>query len=232
MTEKQENSFQEKVKQVLSNANVNDEGKYELPDNLDDALRYAVTAEIRRRGTQASYTRAKQKIQLLEDEKSKIVENWEKDYAKVANSENSAELQELKEIDPDAYIEKKVENEIKTKENFKQINDKIKDAAALSSEVYRRQILLEEYNRENPQNPLTDELIRDNVPPRLVKDLESGNLEFSDFITLADKYIKSDKSVVTNKPENNVAFNQSASSNTTSLDVEEITANDYKKYIF
>lgn len=228
---KKNNNFEEKVKEVLADVKKDDLGKVILPENVDEAVAYAVKTELRRKDTQAEYTRARQKVKTLEAEKEKLAKKWEEDYIKSHGSLTS-EMQILKETDPDEYITKSIENSKLHHKNFEEVKASITKEASKEAELARREIILEEYNAEFPNNPITDEVIQRDLPPRLYMDLESGKIDFATFVAKAGKILNATKVIKTPAAEDTPSFNSVASSNTNNSDIVRSHENDYKKMIF
>ena len=53
---------------------------------------------------------------------------------------------------------------------------KLEDDSDVAAELEYRKALLAEYNKAHPDKPLTDELIQNEVPRRLTKELEEGKI--------------------------------------------------------
>jgi hypothetical protein len=63
------------------------------------------------------------------------------------------------------------------------------------SELERRKLILEDFKKLNPDFELTDENVQYDLPPKLVKGLETGELTFDNFLQEAKKYLETPKEV-------------------------------------
>lgn len=167
----------------------------ELPKDLDEVMAFAVQTELRRRDTQASFTKQQQENSRLKAENNILAQNWEQDTVKTLTSSQQAELEELKVSDPDKWRTKITEYEQANAEEFKDRRQKVTEKAVKETELERRTRLLAEYNESNPEHQLTDEAIADEVPPKYVKQLEAGEIDFDQFLDKASSYIQTPKVV-------------------------------------
>ena len=55
-------SFEVKINKIAEGLSRDEKGKYVVPEDLNDAEKFAVLAERRRRDTQAEYTKTSQKV--------------------------------------------------------------------------------------------------------------------------------------------------------------------------
>ena len=72
---------------------------------------------------------------------------------------------------------------------------KARDEASTEVELARRAKVLEEFNQSHPDVQLTDELIAYDVPPRLTKQLEKGELTFEEFLDKTYEFLTKPKTV-------------------------------------
>lgn len=171
------------------------EGKLVIPEGTEEAVAYAVRAEIRRRDTQAEYTKNKQALLALEAENQKLAESWEKDAIANLSSADQARLEELKVQDPDAWRAEITELETAKRAQFQEKRTAISQEASQLSELEQRKLQLEEFNTNNPNIVLTDEVIANDVPPRITRKLEAGTISFSEFLTEVSEYLSKGKAI-------------------------------------
>lgn len=197
-------SFQEQVDSAVAAIKFDDkQGKHILPDGLEEPVRVAAMAEKRRRDSQAALTREQQKNAALEAEKAELLELTTTSAPLELTAEEQAELDDLKFSDPEAWRVKlnKLETEAKKKkrtvvdEKLKQVSTSVSSA----TEKERRKQLLEDYNTSNPEYALDDDVIANDIPPRLTRKLENGEFTFEEFLSAANSYLKKGKVVADEK---------------------------------
>lgn len=174
-------------------------GKFELPDDLSVEMKVAVMAEKRRRDTQSSYTKEVKTKKALEAE-NKALKNKVSEYIKVElTPEQTEELDELKFSDPEAWRKRMNTIEQKVKLEHSQALDT--ELATVTAEVLadeekqRRADVLVEFNKANPGFQLDDDIISENIPPRITKKLETGAITFEAFLQECYDYLKTGKVV-------------------------------------
>jgi len=152
-----------------------------------------VDYEKRFKDTQAAYTKtqqmlhaAKAKIEVLESLAKPVIQLDE-----VAQKE----LDDLKFSNPDAWRVKMNSLEAEATNKHRTKLDEVETAASIQAELGRRAQLLEEFNRSHPSIQLTDDVINYDVPPRITKKLEKGEITFEDFLTEVQDFLTSPKKV-------------------------------------
>lgn len=188
------NEFEQRVNAILGQSTTDDKGNLVLPDvEMDEATKYAVTAEKRRRDTQAEYSRSQQRLRQVEAENTKLTEAWAKDATSKLTKEQQAELEELKATDPDEWREKLNEYEREAQTQFSSKREEISKAAQTETELERRNRLLAEFNEANPEIELNDDVIENDIPPRFIKQLEKGDVTFDQFLDNCKNYLSKGK---------------------------------------
>lgn len=190
-------TFEQQVNQVVSQATFAEDGTMNLPDGVEanEAVLYAAKLEKQRRDTQAGFTRLSQEKKRLEAENAKLTENWQQDALKNLSVADQAELEELKMQDPEAWREKMNELEQAEAAKFSERRQAISQEASQLTELELREQQLEEFNKANPDFQITDEVIDNDIPPRLTKQLENGDITFTDFLEKAKKFVTSPKKI-------------------------------------
>ena len=186
-------SFETEVNAAIKAATTDDKGKTTYPKGTSEAVVYAANAEKRRRDTQASYVKEQQRADKLESENVKLADTWAAEVAQSLTSQQRAELEELKNTDAEAWREKLNKYESDNNASTKEKQKKIKEQAHEETELQRRTRVLDEYNKANPDKQLTDELIDNDLPPRITKKLADGKITFDEFITEAATYLGTPK---------------------------------------
>lgn len=195
-------SFADTVDEVVKGMKLNDAGVYELPDDLSEEVKYAAMAEKRRRDTQADYSRTKQETSALKAEKAALVKKLENVSVSLTD-EQQEELEELKYSDPDAWRKKlnTYETEARAK-RISEIDEELKQVSAgtlETEEVERRKEVLAEFQANNPGVEIDDDVIKNDIPPRILKKLETGTVTFEAFLIECRDYLKTGKVVKQDK---------------------------------
>lgn len=188
----QAKTFADTVNEVVGQMTQGEDGKWILPESVDknnEALVFAVNAEKRRRDTQAAYTRTAQEKARLEAENKHLAEGWQKDFSSSLTTEQQAELEELKVTDPEAWRLKLNELEETRRNKFNETRKTIQQKAVGESEVEYRQRALQEFSEAHPDLKLTDDVIQNDIPPRITKQLEAGEITFGDFLAKVAEYM-------------------------------------------
>lgn len=188
-----ENAVNETVEKFTSGA----DGKLTLPDDyeVDENVLFAAKIEKRRRDTFAEMQRDKAKIKTLEVENEEMLKQWEEDAIKNLDAGEKAELDELKASDPDAWRAKIDEVQDNARKKFLDRTTNIKSKAKQETELDRRKRLVEEYNDANPDALLTDDVIENDVPPRITRKLAEGKITFEEFLAEAGEFLGKGKVV-------------------------------------
>lgn len=201
-----EPTFQEKVDAAVSAIKYDETTKkHILPEGLDEPTRVAAMAEKRRRDTQASLTREQQRSAALEAEKAEALKMVEESIRVELTAEEQAELDDLKFSDPEAWrvkmnsleMETRKKKDEATKTRLKQVSETVGNA----TELERRKQLLDAHNAANPEYVLNDDVIANDIPPRILKKLENGGT-FEEFLSAAHKYLTTGKVVADAKTDN------------------------------
>jgi len=156
------------------------------------------TAEQRRKDTQAAYTKGQQKLKALEAQVTKLTELAEKAIKPSLSAEEQEELEALKYEDPEAWREKlnsfetKAQTEARVK--LEELTGEARVTAEQEFELSRREQVLEEFNA-SAKVAITDEIIANEVPPRITKKLEDGTVSFEDFLKEVSDYLETGKVV-------------------------------------
>jgi len=192
------------VSSIVKEITTDEDGNYVFPENaeLTPELQFAATAEKRRRDAQATYTKQQQSIKALEAEKAKLLEQLAGKAQPELTLEQQEELDTLKYEDPDAWRRKmnQIEYEATSRynESIANLTGEAKAAAEQQFELERRQQVLSEFN-DSHEIAITDELIANDVPPRITKKLEDGKISFEDFLEEVATYVAKPKTVQNEK---------------------------------
>lgn len=194
--EQKQETFADKVNEVVNNMTQGEDGKWALPEgDYDEAILFAANTERRRRDTQSAYTRSQQKLKSLEAENELLAQNFEDNYVQFLPTDKQAELEELKATDPDAWRAKLSDLERERREEFQTKRSEIKEKAKGESEADYRARALTEFQEQNPELKLTDDVIQNDIPPRITKQLEKGDITFAEFLSQCGEYLSKGKVV-------------------------------------
>lgn len=188
-------TFADSIDTAIKGATKNDEGKTVYPEGTDDNVIHAAGLEQRRRDTQSALTKEKESTTRLTAENTKLADSWQQDVAKTLTSDQRTELEELKHTDPEAWRSKLNTYEAENVAEFGKRRKTIAVDAGKETEEQSRKRLLEEHNLANPTHALTDDVIENDLPPRILKKLEKGDITFAEFLDEANIYLGKKKVV-------------------------------------
>jgi Skp family chaperone for outer membrane proteins len=191
---------QTQVSSIVSNITSDDEGNYIFPEDVEltPELKFAATAEKRRRDTQTSYTKNQQALKALEAEKASLLEQLSNSNKPSFTAEEQEELDNLMYEDPQAWrqkvnqLESQKLNESRAK--LEELTGEARRAAEQTYELERRSQVLQEFN-DSTSTPISAETIANEVPPRITRKLEEGKISFEDFLQEVHTYINKGKVV-------------------------------------
>lgn len=168
-----------------------------LPDGVeaDEGMLYAVNAERRRRDTQASYTKGQTDNKALQAENDKLAAGWQADVVNTLSATDKARMDELKVQDPEAWREELSKLEEANTTTFQAKRATIKQETSEMTELEQRQADLDAHNAANPDAQITEDVIQNDIPPRIVDALRTGKSTFAEFLEVANKYITTPKAI-------------------------------------
>lgn len=154
-----------------------------------------VDYEKRYKDTQAAYTKSQQELKAVTAQVD-VLEKLTTPQIQI-DAETQRELDDLKYSDPDAWRTKMNNLELEARTKHQSTLSTAAQQAAIQAELERRTQVLDEYNRSHPGYEITDEVIQLDVPTRITKKLESGELSFDNFLTEVKDFLYSPKKVGT-----------------------------------
>lgn len=228
--------FENQVNETVEKFVQGEDGKLSLPEGyeVDESVLYTARLEKRRRDTFAEMQKTKSSLKALEVENQEMVKQWESDAIKNLSADEQAELDELKASDPDAWRAKIDETQDKARQRFMDRTTDIKSKAKKETELDRRKRLVEEYNEANPTAILTDDVIENDVPPRITRKLAEGKISFDEFLTEAGEFLNKGKVIdpgQSKEPEPNLG-KAGGSSRPENRAVEADIRKGYEKTVF
>lgn len=186
-------TFEDKVKDTLTKVTTGEDGKNVWPEDTDESVLYAAKAEKRYRDTQSSYTKGQQALKAKEEETKLLRETIEKSTQTVIPADQQAKMDELKHQDPDAWRKHMNQFEADSKKQVTENLNEISEKANKSSELIAREHTLTEFIEANPGFQLTDEMIENDIPPRITKKLAEGTISFGDFLGECKDFLAREK---------------------------------------
>lgn len=190
--------FASKVNDAVSKMTQDAKGNWVLPDDItDEAVKHAATIEKRFRDTQGAFTKERQKTKALEAEVSVLKPKAVGAVQLNLTDEQTAELDELKFSDPEAWRKKMntyERNALKAQEE--QLEKEVKETTTSTlekDELERRETVLSEFLETHKGFELNDDIIANDIPPRITKKLNDGTITFEQFLEECYNYSKTGK---------------------------------------
>lgn len=187
----------DKVAEVLKTAKTDAKGNLVLPEDLDEDVAYAATLEKRRRDTQAAHTRDRQELNAMKSQNQILLEEALGAAELDLTEAQLEELDDLKVSDPDKWRQKMngYEKDAKDKKRTK-VNEKVTEASKSrldEEEKERRKEVLAEFLEANEGFHLDDDVIQNDIPPRITRKLEKGEITFEEFLDQCYEYTQTGK---------------------------------------
>jgi Skp family chaperone for outer membrane proteins len=196
-----------------------------------DGSQAKIDYEKRFKDTQGAYTKSQQ---ALKEAQAKLEALEKLTVPKVEVDEaTKAELEALKYEDPDAWRVKVNQLESEAARKHQDTLNEAGRLAAQQAELERRAQVLEEFNRSHNIN-ITDEVIQYDVPPRITKKLETGEVSFEAYLEEVVEYLAKPKVIgdgneVLEQPDlNKIGGDDKPSTGAVSKDI----AANYKNIVF
>lgn len=186
-------TFAQRVDTVVSSMTKDSNGVLQFPQGeISEEVKYAAMSEKRRRDTHGSYTKSRQELAKATAERDALKNKLASNISLNLTIEQTDDLNKLKFDDPDAWRAKLAVHENEAHKILVKDLDEVTTQAALTSELANREQVLSDFNKANPGFSLVD----DDVPPRISKKLESGDITFADFLSEVQTYIQTPKKVL------------------------------------
>lgn len=198
---KSEPTFTDRVNDAVKSMSKNDDGEWVLPDGdkLSEEVRVAAISERRYRDTQGAYTKAAQRNKALEAENSVLLKKAVGNVQLNLTAEQTEELDDLKFSDPEAWRKKlnKYEQEAAAEQQTA-VSEEVKNVSSSTleeQEKERRKEVLIAFKKDNPDFEINDEVLKNDIPPRITSKLENGSITFEDFLQECHDYLLKGKVV-------------------------------------
>jgi hypothetical protein len=196
-------TFEQHVNAVVKQLKQDDSGTWQLPDTVEasEEVKYAAMLEKRRRDTESALGKTRQQLKAQESMTKELEQRVAAQVKIDMTPEEADALEYLKDTDADAWRRKMNALEQQATTKLREELDGISLTASQQAELERRAQVLNEFNQEHADFPITDELLANDIPPRIVKKLETGKISFEDFLAEAYNYVKTPKKVASPKLE-------------------------------
>lgn len=187
----------QRANEILRDAQTDENNKVILPADIPNDLKEFVSLEKQRRDTQSAYTKGQQENATLKAEKEALLAGF---GSGSISHEDQAKLEELKYDDPDKWYQEKQRLEAEAKTAARQSVDNTLGTARqtakeayMADELKRREKVLTDFTSNTGLN-LTQDIIMNDVPPRIQKKLENG-MEFGAWLYEVAEYLKTPKRI-------------------------------------
>jgi len=176
--------------------------------------------------TQSAYTKSQQELKAT---KAKLEALEKLTTPKVELDEaKKTELEDLKFSDPDKWRAELNRLELEAKSAYNATLTEAEKLANQQSELETRAQVLNDFLVSNPNVTINDDVINNDVPPRITKKLDSGEITFNDFLVEVTEFLSSPKVVgdgntTLSQPNlGKIAGDSKPSSNAVNLDIAQI----------
>lgn len=189
-------SIEQQVNDIVSKATVGEDGNLVLPADLkvSEEVLYAAKLEKRRRDTQSALSKTSQQLAAEETMRKELEKRVAAQVKITMSNEEAEELESLKYDDPEAWRQRMNQLEQKATTSVQEELSNISTQASQQAELNRRAQVLHEFNLA-AQVAITDEVLANDIPPRIVNKLEKGTITFEEFLTEAHDYLVTPKKV-------------------------------------
>ena len=198
MTEKdlenKEPTFADKVNEVVGQLVQNEDGKWELPENVeaDEQVLYTATIEKRRRTDQAAFTKSRQENARLKATNKKLATHMVENATLHLTDTQREELEDLKVSDPEEWRKKITEYETQSRTILSDKISELEKEGSVESMIEARELQFKQFT-EDTGIELTDEIVDNELPAIYKKQLDSGEIDFAQFLAKAEKFLTGGK---------------------------------------
>ncbi len=198
------------INDTIKTLDIDEKGKFIYPGDMDPLLKAAIGATKSFRDTQASFTKGQQELKGAQAEAEALREQITQDESPLSglSPEEQTALAELKYTNPDEWYKRLQALEVQTsgrvEEKFKEVREKATHKTAQE----QRLDALETFNSQTePEHKLTKEMLENDVPPRWIKEVGEGKLDFNEFLIRSQQLIFGNKVVNTPQVDNSTNLN-------------------------
>ena len=226
-------TFDQKVNQIIDSSEADENGNIILPDDVPEDLKFASRAEKRRRDTQSALAKTTSANAVLTSEVEGLTKLVKEGKVIHISPEEEEELKELKFSDPEAWRERMNKLEQNATEAMQGNLTKISDDAQLMGATGERKVLLDAFISDNPGLTITDDVLANDIPPRITSALENGEVSFIEFLGNVKEYLETGKVILDNKPGSTPNLSQIGGNDVPGNEAEKQgDETDYEKQMF
>lgn len=230
-------SFADIVNKTVSELKKDNKGNYIYPEDMSEELEFAVKTEVRHRHTQSQYTRTRQENKALTAEKSVLKKKATENVKVELTAEQVEELEDLKFSDPEAWRKKvnQYEADAQKKHNSELEEEvkKVSTASLADEEIERRATVLSEFLEANEGFHLDDDVIANDIPPRITRKLNEGKVTFEQFLDECLEYTQAGKTIKQEKVEGEPNLSKVGGRNSPDKNaVKEDAITSYRKEVY
>lgn len=191
----EQKSFTQTVNEVAGALTYNKEKNvYDFPEGeFPEEVKIAVLAEKRRRDTESKYSKSRHRLKAVENENAELRKRLAKSVQVSLSPDEQQELNTLKYEDPDAWRVRMNELEFAAQSKLNEDLTSISSTSTQQAETERRAQVLEEFKNTHDGFEFTDEMLQNDIPPRITKKLEQGEISFEDFLDKSYAYLQKGK---------------------------------------
>lgn len=183
-SEKNVVTFEKQVNDAAATMVEDKEGLWQLPEDhgLSEEVAFAAGLEKRRRDTQSAAAKTTQELSATKERAGKLESKLKDVFKPQLTAVQQDELDDLKTDNPEAWRAKLEEYETAAFDTFEEeLSDMGFDEDEIS-EMATRSSQLTDFLADNPGLTLDDNVMDNDLPPRLIEKLETGDLSFEEFL--------------------------------------------------
>lgn len=210
-------TFAEQVNEVTNAMTQGEDGKWVLPEGEHSPeLKYAAVSEKRRRDAQSALGKTQHSLQATELERDALKTRLTSKAQITISAEEQEELDELKFKDPESWRTKMNELEQRATEQTQTELAEVSNSVTQEAELIRRKQVLAEFETEHPGFQIDDDVIANDIPPRITNKLANDEVTFEQFLQEAYTYLSKDKVIVNEEVNEEPDLNNIGGSHTPS----------------
>ena len=194
-------SFEEQVNAATSKMTQDEKGLWQVPKDLPEEVAYAAKLEKRRRDLQSAHAKTSQELDATKAQISKLQTKLKESFTPKLSTDQTEELEDLASSDPEAYRKKMNEYEGAASKAFDDELASLGYDEDQITELATRSQLLTDFLEDNPGLVLNDDVMENDLPPRLKHKLEKGEYTFSQFLEESKKFLTAGKKVAGSEKE-------------------------------
>jgi hypothetical protein len=189
-------------------------------------------AEKRRRDTAGEFHKQLSKAKTAE---AKIeILTKELDSPAVLTSEQQEELDALMYEDPKEWRKKlnslEAQSKFAKREAIEKLTEEAGDKVSAQTEIERREDVLKNFTKLNSDIKITNDVISNDIPPRITNKLVAGKVSFEVFLEEVADYMRKGVKVKDNKIDNLPNLSDVAGGSTPNLSKDQISKDNNKDW--